>query len=127
MLDANQRILKIATADTKTLARIDSILTGEDTSPVPVEKEIRLLTYTDAARRTGLSRPTVYRLAKAGRLDVVELNGVNRITLASLNSFISGERPADGDNAREIENVRRRRAAVMGANRRQRTAKGERQ
>ena len=127
MLDANQRILKIATADTKTLARVDSILTGEDTSPVPIERENRLVTYTDAARRTGLSRPTVYRLAKAGRLDVVELNGVNRITLASLNSFISGERPADGDNAREIENVRRRRAAVMGANRRQRTAKGERQ
>ena len=123
MLDTNQRILKIATADTKTLARIDSILTGEDTSPVPVEKENRLLTYTDAARRTGLSRPTIYRLALSGRLDVVELNGVNRITLASLNSFISGERPADGDNAREIENVRRRRAAVMGANRRQRTAK----
>ena len=127
MLDANQRILKIATADTKTLARIDSILTGEDTSPVPVEKENRLLTYTDAGRRTGLSRPTIYRLVKSGRLDVVELNGVNRITLASLNSFISGERPADGDNAREIENVRRRRAAVMGANRRQRTAKDERQ
>ena len=123
MLDANQRILKIATADTKTLARIDSILTGEDTSPVPIERENRLVTDTDAARRTRLSRPTVYRLAKAGRLDVVELNGVNRITLASLNSFISGERPADGDNAREIENVRRRRAAVMGANRRQRTAK----
>ena len=127
MLDANQRILKIATADTKTLARIDSILTGEDTSPMPVEKENRLITFMDAGRRTGLSRPTIYRLVKAGRLDVVKLSGTSRITLQSVNDFIAGTRPADDSTAREIENVRRRRAAVMGANRRQRTAKGERQ
>lgn len=123
MLDANQRILKIATADTKTLARIDSILTGEDTSPVPVERENRLVTYTDAARRTGLSRPTVYRLALSGRLDVVELNGTRRITLQSVNDFIAGNRPADDSTAREIERVRRRRAANMSANRRPLTAK----
>ena len=126
ILDANQRILKIATADTKTLARIDSILTGEDTAPVPVEKENRLITFMDAGRRTGLSRPTIYRLVKSGRLDVVKLNGTNRITLQSVNDFIAGNRPADDSTAREIEDVRRRRAAVMTANRRRRTAKGER-
>ena len=127
MLNATERMQRILTANPPTLARIDSILTGEDTSPVPVEKENRLLTYTDAARRTGLSRPTIYRLALSGRLDVVELNGVNRITLQSVNDFIAGNRPADDESAREIENVRRRRAAVMTANRRQRTAKDERQ
>ena len=127
MLNATERMQRILAANAKTLARVDAVLCGEDTAPVPVEKENRLLTYTDAARRTGLSRPTIYRLALSGRLDVVELNGVNRITLQSVNDFIAGNRPADDESAREIENVRRRRAAVMTANRRQRTAKDERQ
>lgn len=122
-MSATERMQKLLAASPKTLARIDAVLDGEDTSPVPVEKENRLITFMDAGRRTGLSRPTIYRLVKSGRLDVVPLNGVNRITLASVNAFISGERPADGDNAREVENVRRRRAAVMNANRRPRTAK----
>ena len=123
MLNATARMQRILTANPPTLARIDSILTGEDISPAPVERENRLITFMDAGRRTGLSRPTIYRLVKSGRLDVVPLNGVNRITLASLNAFISGERPADDSTAREIENVRRRRASNMSANRRPMTAK----
>ena len=119
MLNATERMQRILTANPPTLARIDSILTGEDTSPAPVDKENRLITYMDAARRTGLSRPTIYRLVKSGRLDAVPLNGVNRITLASVNALIAGERPADNSTAREIENVRRRRAAVLSANRRE--------
>ena len=119
MLNATERMQRILTANPPTLARIDSILTGEDTSPAPVEKENRLVTYTGAARRTGLSRPTIYRLVKSGRLDVVPLNGVNRITLASVNALISGERPADDSTAREVEDTHRRRAAVMSANRRE--------
>ena len=122
-MNATERMQRILTANPPILARIDSILTGEDTSPVPVERENRLVTYTEAARRTGLSRPTIYRLVKSGRLDVVPLNGVNRITLASVNALIAGERPADDSTAREIENVRRRRADVMNANRRPMTAK----
>lgn len=123
MLNATERMQRILAANAKTLARVDAVLCGEDTAPVPVEKESRLITFMDAGRRTGLSRPTIYRLVKSGRLDVVELNGVNRITLQSVNDFIAGNRPADDESAREIENVRRRRAAVMTANRRQRTAK----
>lgn len=123
MLNATERMQRILAANAKTLARVDAVLCGEDTAPVPVEKENRLITFMDAGRRTGLSRPTIYRLVKSGRLDVVPLNGVNRITLASVNAFISGSRPADDSTAREIENVRRRRAANMSANRRPRTAK----
>lgn len=123
MLNATERMQRILAANPPTLARIDSILTGEDNSPAPVEKENRLVTYTGAARRTGLSRPTIYRLVKSGRLDVVELNGTRRITLQSVNDFIAGNRPADDSTAREIENVRRRRAANMSANRRPMTAK----
>ena len=118
-MSATERMQKLLAASPKTLARIDAVLDGEDTTPVPVEKENRLVTYTDAARRTGLSRPTIYRLVKSGRLDVVPLNGVNRITLASVNALTAGERPADDSTAREIEKTSRRRAAVMSANRRE--------
>ena len=123
MLNATERMQRILAANPPTLARIDSILTGEDTSPAPVERENRLITFMDAGRRTGLSRPTIYRLVKSGRLDVVELNGTSRITLQSVNDFIAGNRPADDSTASEIENVRRRRAATLTANRRPRTAK----
>lgn len=125
-MSATERMQKLLAASPKTLARIDAVLDGEDTAPVPVERENRLVTYTDAARRTGLSRPTIYRLVKSGRLDVVPLNGVNRITLASVNALIAGERPADDSTAREIESVRRRRADVMNANRRE-NGKGAKQ
>ena len=37
-----------------------------------------------------LSRPTVYRLARAGRLEVVPLDGVNRIRLKSVIDFANG-------------------------------------
>lgn len=122
-MNATERMQKMLAANVQVLARIDAILDGTDTSPAPVERENRLITFMDAGRRTGLSRPTIYRLVKSGRLDVVPLNGVNRITLQSVNDFIAGNRPADDSTAREIENVRRRRAANMSANRRPMTAK----
>ena len=121
-MNATERMQKMLAANVQVLARIDAILDGTDTSPAPVERENRLITFMDAGRRTGLSRPTIYRLVKSGRLDVVPLNGVNRITLQSVNDFIAGNRPADDSTAREIENVRRRRAANMSANRRPMTA-----
>ena len=124
MLNTAERMQRILAAPQKTLARIDEILTGEDTTPAPVEKENRLVTYAEAARRTGLSRVTIYRLVRNGRLDVVPLSGVNRITLQSVNDLVAGNRPADDSTTRKIENTRRRRAEIMNANRRQRKGKG---
>ena len=123
MLNATERMQRILTANPPTLARIDAVLCGEDTSPVPIDADNRLITYADASRRTGLSRPTLYRLTRTGRIDTVQLCGTTRIVLRSIDALINGERPADGDNAREIERVRIHRAAVMSANRRPRTAK----
>ena len=94
MMNATERMQRILTANPPILARIDSILTGEDTSPVPVERENRLVTYTEAARRLGLSRPTVYRLTCAGRLRTVKLCGVSRIVLSSVVDFVNGKENA---------------------------------
>ena len=89
MLNTNERLLKIATANPAMLARVDAILCGDATTPKP-EADIRLVTYTEAAKRMGVSRPTIYRLAKAGRLEIVPLNGVNRIRLQSVVDCVNG-------------------------------------
>ena len=54
------------------------------------DTDVRLVTYTEAAARLNLSRPTVYRLAKLGRLEIVPLDGVNRIRLKSVIDFANG-------------------------------------
>ena len=65
-------------------------MTTDGRKPGKVDDDLRLVTYTEAAKRLNLSRPTVYRLAKAGRLDVVPLDGVNRIRLKSVIDFANG-------------------------------------
>lgn len=96
MLSANERLLKIATADAKTLARVDQILQGEDpTAATFRDVDCRTTTFADAAKRLNCSRVTVYGLVRDGRLDVIEMNGTRRITVASIVEFASGKRPAD--------------------------------
>lgn len=90
MLNPNERLLKIATANPAVLARVDAILDGSDTTPTPVEVDCRTVTFTEAAKRMGVSRPTIYRLARAGRLEIVPLNGVNRIKLQSVFDYVNG-------------------------------------
>ena len=86
-MSEKDRMIKLLAASPKVLAHIDAILDGSDTTPAPVEIDCRTVTYTEAAKRLGVSRPTVYRLAKTGRLAVVPLNGVNRIRLKSVFDF----------------------------------------
>ena len=93
MLNATERMQKILTANPKVLARIDAVLDGTDVMP-QLEKDCRLVTYTEAARRLSVSRPTIYRLARVGRLDVVPLNCVNRIRLQSVIDFTNGRNVA---------------------------------
>ena len=83
-MSERERMMKLLAANPQTLARVDAVLNGTD------GKLCRLCTFTEAARRLNLSRPTVYRLAKAGRLDVVPLDGVNRIRLKSIVAFVNG-------------------------------------
>ena len=84
MLTATERMQMILSAPPATLVRIDAILQGTDTLTPQPDEDCRLVTFTAAAKRMGVSRPTVYRLARAGRLEVVPLNGVNRIRLQSV-------------------------------------------
>ena len=47
------------------------------------------ITLKEIGREVSFSRPTIYRLAKAGRLEIVPLNGVNRIRLQSVVDCLS--------------------------------------
>jgi len=84
MLSANERMLKIATANYATLAKVDAVLLGDDTHVPKVDPDVRTCTLTEAARRLGLSRPTIYRLIKRKALHTVQLDGVSRVVLQSI-------------------------------------------
>ena len=106
MLNANERLLKLATADTRTLARIDAVLTGEDTTTAihPAE-DLRSQTLSATARLINTSRATVHKMVNEGRLPVVVLNGSRRVPMAAISALMHGERPADD---RAVEKIERR-------------------
>lgn len=49
-----------------------------------------LVTFTRTAAIIGVSRSTVYRLVKCGRLQTVQLGGAPRITRESIENFTKG-------------------------------------
>ncbi len=89
-MSERERMMKLLAANPQTLAKVDAVLDGTDGKPDKADADCRLVTFTEAAKRLNLSRPTVYRLAKAGRLEVVPLDGVNRIRLKSVIDFANG-------------------------------------
>ena len=89
-MSERERMMKLLAANPATLAKVDAVLNGTDGKPGRVDDDLHLVTYTEAAARLNISRPTVYRLARAGRLEVVPLDGVNRIRLKSVIDFANG-------------------------------------
>ena len=87
MMNATERMQRMLAANPTQLSRIDAILDGSDTSPAIVDRENRLITKTDAARRLGVGRSTVYQLVKRGKLVEVDTGGSKRIALESVNAF----------------------------------------
>lgn len=85
-----ERMLRLATADAATLARVDEVLTGTSANAGSSRRTLELLTMTEAARRMNLSRVTVYRMVRKGVLQTVQLNGINRVKLQSMIDFLDG-------------------------------------
>lgn len=80
--------MKICAADPALLAKVDAVLKGDDTTIPKVDPDVRTCTLTEAARRIGVSRPTVYRLIKKGAIRTIPLCGVSRVVLQSLFDYI---------------------------------------
>lgn len=89
-MTTDSRMIKLLAATPQVLAKIDAVLSGTDGRPDKADVDARLITYTEAARRLNLSRPTVYRLVKLRRLEVVPLDGVSRVRLQSVIDFANG-------------------------------------
>ena len=89
-MSERERMMKLLAANQQTLAKVDAVLDGTDGRAAKADADCRLVTYTEAAKRLNISRPTVYRLVKLGRLEIVPLDGVNRIRLKSVLDFASG-------------------------------------
>jgi len=89
----NERLLKFLQATPDQQSAIDRILEGKVEAPAPVPTGPLLLMMGDAAKLLGVSRATVWRLVKAGKLDRVELlPGTFRVRRADIEGIARGNR-----------------------------------
>ena len=116
----NERMVRVATATPAEKAKIDAIFNHQDADERKPEADCTLATYTQVARKLKLSRPSIYRLCKMGRLEVVPICGVNRIRMQSVLDLIDGKRPIDADAAKAVATAAKvkceRRARTIAAN-----------
>jgi excisionase family DNA binding protein len=86
-MNVEHRFQKLLTATPDQLAKIDALLEGKSSAPEQVDA--RLLTLTAAAERMGLSRQTVFRMTRDGRLPVVEVRaGRLRVPALALQNLV---------------------------------------
>ena len=86
-MDTNDRFKKLLEANPEQLAAVDAALTGSAT-PRP---SFRLYRIADAARLTGISRVTIWRSLREGRLKAVTIReGSRRIPETELLRFVEG-------------------------------------
>lgn len=77
------------TTDKALLARVADVLTRkEQPSGNRKERETRLITQADAAKRLGISTTTVWRLIKEGSLQTVSVRGKQRVRLDSIHAYV---------------------------------------
>lgn len=99
----------VFSATPKQRARIAAVLNGTDTDNAKSEKrDSRLVTISGAAKLLSVGRSTVYKLIAQRRLTTVELTGVPRVTMQSLNEFLDGQHPANEATAAMIEESKTR-------------------
>ena len=89
--DPNARLLRYLQATPEQLACIDRILDGRPEAPRPVPAGPLLLGMSASAQWLGVSRATLWRMIKAGRLGKVEVfPGSFRLRRCDLESLASG-------------------------------------
>lgn len=88
MLSMAERVQRVMTARPRELAKIDAVLTGADVEQAK-PLNVGTVSFSDAARRLGVGRATVYELVRAGRLKAVKFASWSRITVASLEAFVA--------------------------------------
>ena len=89
MMDTNERLKMLLGATVEQLAAVDAALAGR---PEPERPTLRLYRMGQAATETGLSRTTLWRAIREGRLRAVEIReGSFRIPEGELRRFVGAE------------------------------------
>jgi excisionase family DNA binding protein len=89
--NSNERLMKFLTASPEQQQRIDEILEGRMPSAPKAASGPLLLGMGQGAKFLGVSRPTLWRMIKAGRLAKVEvLEGSFRLRRADLELLAAG-------------------------------------
>lgn len=97
-MNANERIMKLCTANVQTLARVDAILNG--TAPgAKSEVDYSLISISATQKMLAVSRPTVYRMIREGLIEVVRMFPDNvkdtmKVRRQSVIDFVNGKRTA---------------------------------
>ena len=90
-LTTEQRMTLLLVATPDTLRRVDRILTGEPGEGATEPTDRRLYNIQQAARELNISRTSVWRLLKSGRLPFVELRkGSRRIPSEAITALVKG-------------------------------------
>jgi excisionase family DNA binding protein len=89
-MTTEQRLSAILAANPGVLRRVDAILSGEIETPTePTDR--RLLTIAQAARELNLSRTSIWRMLRDGRLPFIELRkGSRRIPSEAITALVKG-------------------------------------
>lgn len=89
-MEKYERYAALDKADAITLQKIDAILAGKDNECSPSPADRRLLMMQQAAQELNVSRATILRMVKDGRLPKVEIReGTFRIPSQSITAFLT--------------------------------------
>ena len=85
------RFTKLLAATPEQLSLIDALLEGRERGMPPELADRRLLTFTAAAATLSVSRQTVWRMVKDGRLPTIEVRaGRHRVPSSALTCLLKG-------------------------------------
>lgn len=91
----DQLMKALLAADKPTLEKVADVLTHRERPAAPrVNKETRLITQRDAAKRLSISTTSLWRLIKENAIETVNVRGRRRVRLASLEEFALGKEQA---------------------------------
>jgi len=94
-MTTEKRMTLMLAATPDVLKRIDRILSGEPSEGTTDPGDRRLLSIQQAAQVLNVSRTTVWRLLKAGRLPFIELRpGSRRVPSAAITELVQKGRCA---------------------------------
>lgn len=91
----DQLMKALLAADKPTLEKVADVLMHRERPAAPhVNKETRLITQRDAAKRLSISTTSLWRLIKENAIETVNVRGRRRVRLASLEEFALGKEQA---------------------------------